>query len=63
MIVTESWRKAVTAGPFGYCRVLLHEDEEFDLASVEQQLHAVHDVQGWVYTTLWISIAVFSPFA
>jgi hypothetical protein len=60
MIVTESWRKAVTAGAFGYGRVLdFSEDEEFDLASVDNSYMLFTMTRGWVYTTLWISIAFF----
>lgn len=60
MIVTQSWKKAVTAGAFGYGRLLdFSQDEDFDLASVDNSYMLFTMSRGWVYTTLWVSIAVF----
>jgi hypothetical protein len=59
LIITESWKKAVTAGPFGYGRWLDFSDDDFDLTSVDNSYMLFTMSYGWVYTTLWVSIAVF----
>jgi hypothetical protein len=59
-IITESWKKAVTAGPFGYGRILdFSADDDFDLASVDNSYLQFAMTRGWIYTTLWISIGIF----
>jgi hypothetical protein len=64
-IISESWHKAVEAGPFGWGKALdFSQDEDsevFDLKSVDNTYMLFTMTRGWVYTTLWISIAfVFS---
>ena len=61
-IIQQSWKKAASAGAFGYGRQLNFgndEDDDFDLSSVDNayMLHTM--MHGWIYTTLWVSIAVF----
>lgn len=59
VIVMQSWKKAVNAGPFGYGRLLDFSDDEFDLSSVDNSYMLFTMTRGWVYTSLWVSIAVF----
>lgn len=61
MIIVESWNKSLHAGPFGWGRNLYADttDEDFELASVDNTYMQFTMTRGWVYTTLWISIAVF----
>jgi hypothetical protein len=64
MIVIETWHKAIAAGPFGFG--LRHDftkdstdDGEFDLSSIDNSYMQFTMTRGWVYTALWLSIAVF----
>lgn len=61
LIIFESWKKSLHAGPFGWGRNLYADntDEDFELASVDNTYMQFTMTRGWVYTTLWISIAVF----
>ena len=66
MIVIESWKKAVEAGPFGFgLRYdFVHDttgddDGHYNLASVDNSYMQFTMTRGWVYTALWLSIAVF----
>ena len=60
MIIVQSWKEAVKAGPFGYGRILdFSDDPDFDLASVDNSYLQFAMTRGWVYTALWISIGFF----
>ena len=59
MIITQSWKKAVKAGPFGYGKNLNFDDDEFDISSVDNSYMLFAMSRGWVYVSLWISIAAF----
>jgi hypothetical protein len=61
LIIIESWNKSLHAGPFGWGRTLFEDntDEDFELASVDNSYMQFTMTRGWVYTSLWISIAVF----
>jgi hypothetical protein len=61
LIIVESWNKSLHAGPFGWGRNLYADtsDEDFELQSVDNTYMQFTMTRGWVYTTLWISIAVF----
>lgn len=65
MIVKETWHKAVEAGPFGFglehdFRKDNNDDgEKFDLGSIDNTYMQFAMTRGWVYTGLWLSIAVF----
>jgi hypothetical protein len=59
-IIHESWKQAVNAGAFGFGKNYdFHEDEDFDLSSVDNSYMLFTMTRGWVYTCLWISIAIF----
>ena len=59
-IIYESWKKASIAGPFGFGKnPAFDDDPDFDLQSVDNSYMQFTLTHGWVYTTLWISIAVF----
>jgi len=63
-IIQQSWAKAQGAGPFGYgLRPDLTDEDggenSFDLISVDNSYMQFTLTHGYVYTTLWISIAVF----
>jgi hypothetical protein len=63
-IIHESWAKARFAGPFGYgIRADFTDqdntDDNFDLKSVDNSYMQFTLTHGYVYTILWISIAVF----
>jgi hypothetical protein len=60
MIVKECWYKSASAGFFGLgIRPDLGGDEDFDLKSVDNTYMQFTLTHGYVYVTLWISIAVF----
>ena len=61
LIIVESWNKSLHAGPFGWGRNLYANttDQDFELASVDNTYMQFTMTRGWVYTALWISIAVF----
>jgi hypothetical protein len=58
LIITQSWKQAVKAGPFGFGKALDFNDDDFDLTSVDNSYMLFTMTRGWVYTTLWVSIAV-----
>jgi len=59
MIVIQSWRQAIKAGPFGFGKMMqVDENEEFNLASVDNTYMQFTMTRGWVYTALWISIGI-----
>ncbi len=59
LIISESWKKAVTAGPFGYgIRPSFPDDEDFDLKSIDNSYMQFTVTHGWVYTMLWTSIGL-----
>jgi hypothetical protein len=61
-IVHESWQKAKIAGPFGLgIRADFTDDDDnsFDLKSVDNSYMQFTLTHGYVYVTLWISIAIF----
>ena len=61
-IIHESWQKARLAGPFGLgIRPDFSDDDDsdFDLKSVDNSYMQFTLTHGYVYTVLWISIAVF----
>ncbi len=60
-IISQSWQKAASAGAFGFGRNLSSGDaeDEYDLKSVDNSYMLFTMSRGWVYTTLWLSIAVF----
>jgi hypothetical protein len=59
MIISQSWMLARTAGPFGLgIRPDLSDIEGFDLKSVDNSYMQFTLTRGWVYTLLWISIAI-----
>jgi hypothetical protein len=60
LIVVQSYRKAATAGPFGYgFEPDFSDDEEYQLTSVDNSYMQFTITRGWVYTLLWTSIAIF----
>jgi hypothetical protein len=61
LIIFESWNKSLHAGAFGWGRNLYADttDQDFELASVDNSYMQFTMTRGWVYTSLWISIAVF----
>ncbi len=61
-IIHESWQKASIAGPFGLgIRPDFSQDDDsnFDLKSVDNTYMHFTLSHGYVYTALWISIAIF----
>jgi hypothetical protein len=61
-IVHESWQKAKIAGPFGLgirADFTDEDDNSFDLKSVDNSYMQFTLTHGYVYTALWISIAIF----
>ncbi len=60
VIISESWKKATTAGAFGYGKTLdFSEEDDFDLSSVDNSYMLFTMTRGWVYTALWISLGVW----
>ncbi len=59
VIIHQSWAKAVTAGPFGYgLRADFSDDDDWGLTSVDNSYMQFTLTRGWVYTGLWLMIAV-----
>jgi hypothetical protein len=59
LIISESWKIAVNAGPFGNGLLADYSDVEgFDLASVDNSYMQFTMNRGWVYTGLWSSICL-----
>lgn len=63
-IIQESWEKASSDKPFGLGirPDFTTSDDNFDLKSVDNSYMQFTLTHGWVYTALWISIAVFFAF-
>lgn len=57
LIVVESWRRAETAGAFGYGPKIPRGDG-FDLTSVDNSYMLFTMTRGYVYTILWIMLGV-----
>ena len=59
LIIQQSWRLAETAGPFGYgLRADFSDQDDFDLASVDNSYMQFTMTRGWVYTALWLGIGI-----
>jgi hypothetical protein len=59
LIISQSWKIAVNAGPFGNGLLADYSDVEgFELASVDNSYMQFTMNRGWVYTALWSSICL-----
>ena len=60
LIIVESWKKAATAGAFGYGPFLTSDDasDDFDLSSVDNSYMLFTMTHGWIYTSIWLLMAV-----